>query len=401
MSESRLTYLLESYFSNNATLEETDELMALLASDNSRENEDHILGVMDRVWETHQASNPVFAVDKSRTMLATIMKTRAIPVVRQNNRKWTWRIAVAAAVLLAGIFGIYTLVNREDRSNKEIAMIPITKPDILPGGNKAVLTLADGSTIILDSAANGTLTQQGNSKIIKLENGQIAYKASGKAEEVIYNTISTPRGGQYQLVLSDGTKVWLNAASSLRYPAMFTGAERKVELTGEGYFEVAKNAAMPFKVDVAGKGEVEVLGTHFNINAYSDEAAISTTLLEGKVKVTGTGSRPDSYRVLTPGQQAQLKANGQIGINNNVDVSEVVAWKNGKFQFGEAADITSIMRQIARWYDLDVEYKGTFTGHIGGTISREVNVSKVFEMLEMTGTAKFQVNGKKVIVLPK
>ena len=205
------------------------------------------------------------------------------------------------------------------------------------------------------------------------------------------------------MVLADGSKVWLNAASSLRFPATFTGSERKVELTGEGYFEVAKNAAMPFKVDVAGKGEVEVLGTHFNINAYEDEATINTTLLEGKIKLTATDSRlpaHDSW-LLSPGQQAQLSANGGISLNRNPDTEEVMAWKNGKFHFGEAADIQTIMRQIARWYDVQVEYKGKVTEHIGGTISRNVNVSKVLEMLEMTGTVNFWVNGKKVTVMPQ
>lgn len=170
--------------------------------------------------------------------------------------------------------------------------------------------MADGSTIILDNAANGNLAEQGNTKVIKLDDGQLAYNAGGIGSEVVYNTISTPRGGQYQLTLADGTKVWLNAASTLRFPATFSGTERKVELTGEGYFEVAKNAAMPFKIDVAGKGEVEVLGTHFNINSYNNEPAINTTSIEGSVKVTGLTL--GKTVVLMPGQQTQLSGTGDI-----------------------------------------------------------------------------------------
>jgi ferric-dicitrate binding protein FerR (iron transport regulator) len=319
-----------------------------------------------------------------------------VPVVSIFKRTW-FRLAAAAVIILVAT-GSYLLLNR---TNNEQSVAKNPQPvinDITPGGNKAILTLADNTQIILDSAANGTLTQQGNAKVSKLDNGQLTYNSlNEKPTEIIYNTVTTPRGGQYQLTLSDGSKVWLNAASSLRFPASFVGKERKVELTGEAYFEVAKNASMPFKVDVAGKGEVEVLGTHFNINSYADEATINTTLLEGKVKVSSV----QNSQLLIPGQQAQLNAKGQISLNRNPDIEEVIAWKNGKFQFGESADIATIMRQISRWYDVDVEYKGTITDHFGGTISRNVNVSKVFEMLEMTGSVKFQVEGKKVIVMPQ
>ena len=187
----------------------------------------------------------------------------------------------------------------------------------------------------------------------------------------------------------------MNAASSIRFPASFTGSERKVEITGEAYFEVAKNPAMPFTVAVNGMN-VEVLGTHFNINSYTDEAAIKTTLLEGAVKVT----KGSAMAILSPGQQAQLTSNGQIGVNKNIDVDEVMAWKNGKFQFGDKVDIGTIMRQIARWYDVDVEYKGVFTKHFGGSISREVNISQVLKVLETTGDVKYKVEGRKVIVRP-
>jgi transmembrane sensor len=215
-----------------------------------------------------------------------------------------------------------------------------------------------------------------------------------KSSEVVYNTISTPRGGQYQLMLADGSKVWLNAASSLRFPASFVGKERKVELLGEAYFEVAKNAKMPFKVKVNGM-EVEVLGTHFNINSYENESTIRTTLLEGSVKI----NKNNSSSLLKPGQQAQMNKAGEIKIINDADVEEAIAWKEGKFQF-DRADIHDIMRQLTRWYDVDVEYKGTVSSHFGGTISRDVNLSQVLNMLHLTGEVKFQVEDRKVVVMP-
>ena len=309
-----------------------------------------------------------------------------------------WKKVAAAAVIIMMLgTGAYFLFGNKGKQD-EIAKTEnnnSSNNDVAPGGNKATLQLADGSTIILDSAQNGTLSQQGNARVLKLDNGQLAYNASGTAKEVLYNTISTPRGGQYQLTLADGSKVWLNAASSIRFPASFTGSKRKVELTGEAYFEVAKNPAMPFTVSVNGMN-VEVLGTHFNINSYADEDIIKTTLLEGAVKVT----KGSVIAMLSPGQQAQLTSNGQIGVNKNIDVDEVMAWKNGKFQFGDKVDIGTIMRQIARWYDVDVEYKGVFTKHFGGSISREVNISQVLKVLETTGDVKYKVEGRKVIVRP-
>ena len=317
-------------------------------------------------------------------------KTRIAPFSRKR-----WLQVAAAAILIAGGFVLYNMIGKSNSPQPVIVKGIPQQQDIAPGGNKAILTLADGSKIVLDSAANGNLTKQGNVKVIKLD-GQLTYNTTGSTTEVLYNTITTPRGGQYQLILADGSKVWLNAASSLRFPATFTGSERKVELTGEGYFEVVKNAAMPFKVNVAGKGEVEVLGTHFNINSYGNEAAINTTLLEGSVRVTGL--KTNDSRLITPGQQAQLIANGQINVNNQVDISEVMAWKNGKFIFQDA-DIQSIMRQIERWYDVEVSFRGNSTNEqFVGTIPRIVNISQILKMLEKTGAVKFEIEGKKVIV---
>lgn len=309
------------------------------------------------------------------------------------NRRRRWWYAAAAAVLLIGTFSIYQFSGKRS-TRTEIAKQKPEKTDIAPGGNKAILTLADGTSIILDTASNGNLTNQGNVKVIKVD-GQITYNPSGKAADIMYNTISTPKGGQYQLILADGSKVWLNAASSLRFPTTFPGNERKVEMTGEGYFEIVHNAAKPFKVNVAGKGDIEVLGTHFNISSYSDEKDIKTTLLEGKVRMTAAGNS----QTLAPGQQAQLKANGTITVVNNVNTEEVIAWKNGLFKLN-SADIPTIMRQIARWYDLEIVYQGKIPeGHISGTVPMNMSLSKVLDALQLSGI-NFTLEGKKMIIRP-
>lgn len=313
----------------------------------------------------------------------------------KTNRRW-WYVA-AAVIFLVGAFPVYRFVIQQPSTTTPIAKRPIVKDDVAPGGNKAILTLADGSTIILDNAANGDLTSQGNTKVIKLD-GQLAYATDGATTEVVYNTISTPRGGQYQIILADGSKVWLNAASTLRYPTSFIGKERKVELTGEGYFEVAKNAAMPFKVNVDGKGEVEVLGTHFNINSYSEEEFVKTTLVEGKVKVAYAGTEA----MLSPNQQAIFsKRNNSLSIDKDADVNKAIAWKNGFFDF-DNYDIASIMRQLSRWYDVDVQFVGNISAQFySGSIPTQVNISQVLYMLEQAGGTEFKVKGKTVEVRTK
>ena len=307
-------------------------------------------------------------------------------------KKW---MAVAASIILLLSAGTYLWINHRS----EIATTaPSKKNDLSPGLDGAILTLADGRQIVLDSIHNGTLATQGNVSVTKLSNGQLAYHASNEGSgTILYNTLTTPKGRKTSLLLADGTKVWLNAASSLRYPASFAGKERSVEITGEAYFEVAKNAAMPFVVKKTGTDyRIRVLGTSFNVNAYDDEEAITTTLLEGSVKI----QKGMNGNALRPGQQA-LVANGndKIEILPDANIAQVMAWKNGIFRF-DRADIHTVMRQIARWYDVEVEYKGNITQHFGGTISRDVNVSQVFKMLEMTGAVKFTIEGRKIEVMP-
>ena len=248
---------------------------------------------------------------------------------------------------------------------------------------------------MLDDASNGNLAQQGNTKVIKL-NGKLDYKASGSsASEILYNTISTPRGGQYQIELPDGSQVWLNAASSLRFPTAFAGKERKVEISGEAYFEITKNKSMPFVVKI-NEAEVQVLGTHFNVMAYNDEAAVKTTLLEGSVKFKSS----DNTSTLIPGQQSQLTKDGKVKVVDGVDVDKVVAWKNGAFNF-HGEDMDAIGRQLARWYDVEVVNNSKIEGlFYAEDIPKNIKLSEVLKMLQLTGEVSFKVEGRRIIVMP-
>lgn len=300
---------------------------------------------------------------------------RRLPIV--------YRVAAAAAVLVLLSSGVLFYLNSKKTVNQTAV-----QQSILPGSNKAILTLSDGAQISLTDAANGELAKQGNTRISKTKDGQLLYEPGG-TEAGKRNTISTPRGGQYQVDLPDGTRVWLNAASSLTFPFSFAGlSERRVELTGEAYFEIAKDAAKPFIV-ISNAQTVEVLGTHFNVNAYHDEPNIKTTLLEGAVKVNG--------RQLQPGQQSVLR-DGRISIAN-VEPDTEVAWKNGEFIFN-GQDFRTVMRMISRWYDVDVIYEyDPRPFRIGGAVSRSRSIAEVLKMLEVTGDVKLKIEGRKIKVI--
>ena len=325
----------------------------------------------------------------------SVLSRTQMPKVMIMRKSRVWMAAAAAIfVLVLGGTAWYFFNNAAESASPVIAKKEV-KNDVAPGGNKATLTLSDGSNIILDSAQNGLLTRQGNAHVMITENGKLVYqKQTGEPVAVQYNTITTPRGGQYQLTLADGSQVWLNAASSITFPTAFTGDKREVKITGETYFEVAHNANMPFHVSVDGM-DVQVLGTHFNINSYSDEPAVKTTLLEGSVKV----SKGLSNILIKPGEQAVLPGNANnIVVKQNVDMDEVIAWKNKKFVFQDL-DLKSIMRQVARWYNIDVSYIGNISNdEYVGIISRDVNISEILKMLETSSDLKFEIIGKNVIV---
>lgn len=331
-------------------------------------------------------------------MLADEDNGKVVPLWR---RKKVWWVA-AGTLLLMAVGGQALLSRKKPATGIAATPAPVIKP-VVPGGNKALLTLADGSVIVLDSAANGALTQQGKTTVLKKQDGELVYesKSNTRQDAIAWNTISTPRGGQYHVVLPDGTKVWLNAVSSLRFPASFTGNERRVELTGEAYFEVEKDHNKPFRVVIApsplgkGRGEVEVLGTHFNIMAYNDEATINTTLLEGSVNMSSS----KGHCLLKPGEQARVAKDGQLALNEHADVEEAIAWKNGSFQFHNA-NVETVMRQISRWYDVDIEYaENVPVEKFEGEIPRNSNIDQVFKILELSNV-HCKIEGKKVTVLP-
>lgn len=300
-------------------------------------------------------------------------------------------LAVVAIVLI--IFQVFYFYFKPKTANRALTKSEF-KTGILPGSNKAILTLGDGSKIILNDAKNGTLAKQGNANVVKLTNGQLAYDKTGiLTSKVLNNTMTTPRGGQYKLTLPDGTDVWLNAASSITYPTSFTGKERTVSISGEVYFEVAKDKNKPFYVK-SGDQTIEVLGTHFNVMAYKDEDEIKTTLFEGSVRI----SENNSESIIKPGEQARVTKNGGIEIST-ANVDDALAWKNGYFKFNRV-DIKFIMRQLARWYDVDILYEGRIPDdEFVGKIDRSANISQVLRILELDHV-HFRIEGKKIIVMP-
>jgi ferric-dicitrate binding protein FerR (iron transport regulator) len=315
--------------------------------------------------------------------------SRTLPAPQPKKILWS-RIAAAASLILCLGFGGYFLLHKQ--ATQQIVKNQVNV--ITPGGNKAILTLANGRQIILANASNGKLAEEANTAIDKTADGSLVYhdQPAGEGTDLLYNTMSTPRGGQYHLTLADGTKVWLNSASSIKYPTAFAGNERKVELTGEAYFEVAHNAAKPFRIISNGQ-MVEVLGTHFNINAYPDENEIKTTLLQGSVKINAAEK---SY-LLKPGEQSTLR-NGNVNIAA-VDINEAVGWKNGVFYFNDAS-IESVMRQLSRWYDVDVKYEGQIKERkFSGEISRSVNASQILDALSFK-KIHYSINGRTIIIKP-
>lgn len=329
----------------------------------------------------------------------------APPALQANEggklRSINWFVRVAAAVI--AIFVLAATLYYTFRSSntpphqKQYAKKEQQHVAGQPGGDKATLTLSDNSVVVLDDAFNGAIAEQGNVKVEKLGNGQLVYDVmdnNNSNKEVAYNTLTTPKGGQFKLTLPDGSKVWLNAASSIKYPTVFTGNTREVQITGEAYFEVQHDDQKPFHV-LAGSLDVEDMGTAFNINAYDNEAVINTTLVEGIVKVSGGGNQQQ----LAPGQQSLLHKNGELVLVKNADVKLAVAWKNGFTQF-KSADIQSIMRQVERWYDLEVVYEGDMPKRsFTGGVARDAALSELLKILELS-KIHFRIEGKKLIVTP-
>ena len=416
--QGRIQYLLGQYANGVASQPEENELFTIMAEGR---NDDLVKGVMRQMMQAEVPAD----MDKEKwgPVLRKILDDekeisagQAVVVPHKRTIKiLNWRRVAAAAsiIVLIGAGIVYYKGHQkvgQPGSSNQLASVP--EADIAPpSAANAVLTLSNGQVIMLDSAGKGTLARQGAVDIVKLSDGQIRY-SSGTPEQakgaVLYNTLTNPAGSKVvNITLEDGTKVWLNSKSSLRYPTAFTGELRQVEITGEAYFEVAQMSSpaskgqesrIPFQVK-ANEVSIQVLGTHFNINSYAEEKTIRTTLLEGSVRVSKDGQSV----LLKPGQQAQVASLNESRTNrtsikvDRPDVDEVMAWKNGRFSF-QNADLETIMRQIARWYNVEVVYENKINDRYTVDVSRDVPVSQLFKFIEMSGGVVFTIDDKKVVV---
>jgi ferric-dicitrate binding protein FerR (iron transport regulator) len=392
MSNNRLKYLLDQYISKTISPEDEQELFTLIAQGNY---DDEIKEYMSGLWQMQYSE--LMTKQQSKRILNAVFNHKSAKVVsiqRAPKRRFIW--VAASIILIVASVSLYLLVGRHtstpslsNNQNKQ------TTNDVMPGTSGAILKLDDGSSIVLDNASNGNLIHQGNTLVVKNGAG-ISYvnDAAKNGTQIHYNTVETPKGRQFQLILEDGTKVWLNAASSIKFPVAFIGKQRIVEITGEAYFEVAKDKLKPFQVMCNGS-MVEVLGTHFNVNAYADEESMNTTLLEGSVKIV----KGSNQKIIRPGEQAQVHNDGSVHTTTNINIDEVVAWKNNTFLF-DNTDVKKLMRQLSRWYNVDVVFKGSTEEPLTlyGTISRTATLSTVLKMLESTGDVKLSIEGKRIIV---
>lgn len=380
--------LMEQFISGNITPEEKTMLLTMLDNPQYSEELNAILRENYHSVEIPEVSPELTQkfIDELRSKMNS-SKVKETSVIDLFN----WRkIAVAASILVAIGIGSLILFQKKDQSHVKVVLK--TTHDKQPGKTGAILTLSNGSKIVLDSVGNGLLANQNNTTVSK-SNGGLVYKA-GANTKLVFNTMTTPRARQYNLELSDGTKVWLNASSSITFPTSFAANERKVILTGEAYFEVAKDKKRPFRVLINGV-KINVLGTHFNVNAYDDEDNIKTTLLEGSVLITDKTEKV----LLKPGQQAQKQKSGAIIVNNNVNLEEVIGWKNGVFYF-ENASLQTVLRQISRWYDVDVVFeKGVPVRTFEGEIQRSLQLSQVLKILEKN-KVHFKIEGNILRVMP-
>ncbi|MEP7374695.1 MAG: FecR domain-containing protein [Chitinophagaceae bacterium] len=402
---SKISALITKFLNNDLDEEGKNELAAWKEKDEDNRrlfekltNEDQLFNA---VSETYTVKANIY--DKLKQNVPELNEANTGKVVSMQRFSWR-RMTATAAIILAIASGAYLWVWRDKKQQivKNDTQVAAPVNDVEPGRDGAILKLANGQEIILDSAANGGLARQGNTSINK-QGSLLAYNSGDtKNSEALYNTLSTPIGRQFRLILPDGSKIWLNAASVITYPTAFIGKERNVTVKGEVYMEVAKDASKPFRVHIlptSGNGEettVEVLGTSFNINGYGDELAVRTTLLEGSVKIM----KGKSIALLKPGQQAFVD-NNKIGVKNNADIEKETAWKNGLFYFTNDK-LKNIMQQISRWYDVDVVYEDGDVQNIGisGKIERNANLSEMLKILTYLNV-EYRIEGRKLILSGK
>jgi ferric-dicitrate binding protein FerR (iron transport regulator) len=387
MTENQLVSLIARHISGELTEKEVGELRRWADADPNNQL------LLERVSNEEELEKEL---DRWRSIDANEGHARVVSILQTHRRVRIRRIvgwSVAASLITA--FGVIGLSRKTARPTLPAPIVAKASQTVLPGRNTAILRLSNGQEIQLDSAGNGNLAIQGNARLVKLDSGSLSYVLAGtdKNEIVPYNTLTTPRSGQYQLRLPDGSRVWLNNVSSLRYPTSFQGKTREVELSGEAYFEIAKDAAKPFVVKLRGE-DVEVLGTSFNIMAYPEETT-QTTLLTGGVRVkTGKTSV-----VLDPDEQAQLNESGSLKVLKNVPSQDIVSWKDGFFYFGRAS-FAAVMNKLARWYDVKVIYEGKAPDmEFGGKIDRSLPLNELLKFLDQN-QVHFRLEGHTLVVLP-
>jgi len=397
----RIQELIIKYKYNRENISDLEYRELMAWRDSSEGEANHFVELSDRNYlqeKSKTLSNLQSAKERTWEKVDDIIlgdpEAHITPILLRHNSWKPYMIAASLVGLIVTAGWLYIKYQSVATTNTTPVIAAHLKNDVAPGGNKATLTLSDGSIVMLDSPGNGTIARQGATNIVKVDNGKLAYNAvNEKPGEVTYNTLTTPAAGQFQLALPDGSKVWLNNASSLRYPVAFTGKAREVELKGEAYFEVAHNATLPFRVKVGSGMLVNVLGTSFNIAAYGDESQVKTTLLTGAVRV----SEGSASALLKPGEQVQVNTEGVFSVPKEVDADGVIAWKNGLFHF-ERSDIRAVMRMLARWYNVDVVYEGPVTDRLfGGDIQRNLNLSQVLEILQRN-QVHFSLEGRRITV---
>lgn len=404
---SSIHQLLKAYTENRANPEVVEALRRLSEQEGMEESFRQALAQMleqqekdaPAMDEQHyeQLFRTIISVDKPLRQQEEFVQEDKGRVVFLRSNRWWW---AAAAILIMAMGVTLWMRSMPDKPNNLV--IDQQVPDVAPGRAGAILTLADGSKVVLDSLKDGVIAKQSGSNVV-LENGQLTYnKENEKVSSITYNTMATPKGRQFQVLLPDGTKVWLNAASSLTYPTVFAGAERKVEIIGEAYFEVAENKKIPFVV-VANHGmEIQVLGTHFNINAYEEEALVRTSLLSGSIQATNlsTGALKNDRIVLKPGEQVQLNTTGSLKVVQGVDMTKVMAWKNGLFNF-EGLHLREAMRQLARWYDIEVVYEKDVPDIVfGGKMQMDITLSQLLKVLQ-DAEVNFRLEADNKLVIIK
>lgn len=387
----RFDILIDKYRQLLCSREELEELLDYLASGN------HEAELQAAIERQLAILSDIAEVEDKETEVIFENITRRLSFTETTSKiKRLWWLSTAAAILFAGLFAIQQFKSTEVKPLKSPYAENKTKPLILPGGNRAILTLANGKTISLSNASDGKLAQEGHIGVTKTKDGQLVYSARNggpHGEDVAsLNVITIPRGGTYNLVLSDGTRIWLNSGSSLTFPSSFTESERRVKLSGEAYFEVAHNGK-PFKVITATQ-TVKVLGTHFNIEAYQDEEAVKTTLLEGSVQVTNKNEKI----LLAPGQMSVNRETEHFQVKK-ANITEVMAWKDGLFIFDNES-IAEVMRKAARWYDVEVHFQDKVDQkRLFGTVSRYKNIEELLDNIALAGKIKYKIEGRRIIFM--